>query len=382
MRTWALITGEYPPAKGGVADYTFLVARDLAAGGDEVHVFAPGTADPPPTLAGVTVHPLPDHYGGKALRYMSRTFRQLPSNTIKVVQYVPHGFGCKGMNLRFAWWVYRHRPVFTMFHEIIFAAVPGQPLRHRLLALATHHMARLVIRASRHYFYSTPSWREEAEKRGAIGIPSTWTPVPSNIATDAAHEQVTDLRRKHLREPGELLVGHFGTYGNLISAMLRPLLTQVLTRQPAARILLLGQGSERFLAQFQAESPTLAQRMTAAGALPSTELAVHLKACDLVLQPYPDGACCRRGSLMAGMALGCPIVTTANQRTEPIWQESEAVVLVPDADVAAMADAAVALLEDPARRQELASRAKALYETRFAVNVTVQALRAAAESAP
>ena len=38
---WVLITGEYPPAPGGVSDYSSMVARGLAEAGDEVHVWAP-----------------------------------------------------------------------------------------------------------------------------------------------------------------------------------------------------------------------------------------------------------------------------------------------------------------------------------------------------
>src|ERR1700722_10738138 len=41
---WHLVTGEYAPASGGVADYTRGVARALAAAGDDVHVWAPSIA--------------------------------------------------------------------------------------------------------------------------------------------------------------------------------------------------------------------------------------------------------------------------------------------------------------------------------------------------
>ncbi len=39
--TWHIITGEYPPAIGGVSSYTQLVAEGLAAAGDAVHVWCP-----------------------------------------------------------------------------------------------------------------------------------------------------------------------------------------------------------------------------------------------------------------------------------------------------------------------------------------------------
>src|SRR4051794_12814993 len=44
-RAWHLVTGEYPPAPGGVADYPEAVAAALAKPGAGVHVWAPGDAE-------------------------------------------------------------------------------------------------------------------------------------------------------------------------------------------------------------------------------------------------------------------------------------------------------------------------------------------------
>ena len=41
-RLWHIVTGEYPPDSGGVADYTAAVARALADSGAEVHVWSTG----------------------------------------------------------------------------------------------------------------------------------------------------------------------------------------------------------------------------------------------------------------------------------------------------------------------------------------------------
>ena len=46
MTRWAVLTGEYPPQPGGVADYTALVAGGLAAASDLVTVYAPPAAAP------------------------------------------------------------------------------------------------------------------------------------------------------------------------------------------------------------------------------------------------------------------------------------------------------------------------------------------------
>src|SRR2546421_747505 len=94
--------------------------------------------------------------------------------------------------------------------------------------------------------------------------------------------------------------------------------------------------------------PGLQGRVFAPGALPGDQVAVHLAATDLLVQPFPDGVTTRRTSLMAGLALGRPIVTTGGFNTEPLWKETGAVFLAPP-DVQGMIEIAHRALEDHAR---------------------------------
>ncbi len=103
--SWQIITGEYPPAPGGVADYTRALAQALAAAGDEVHVWAPSidgglSADP-----GVQLHSLPEGYRPAGLRRLSRELCRLPGPKRILVQYVPHAFGMRALNVPFCGWV-------------------------------------------------------------------------------------------------------------------------------------------------------------------------------------------------------------------------------------------------------------------------------------
>ena len=105
MIRWVILTGEYPPQPGGVSDYTRLVAEGLAAVGDEVAVYAPPQSlGPDPAAPGVRVRRLPDRFGLRGLRWLDRELaRDRPDRVL--VQYVPHAFGLKAMNLPFAAWV-------------------------------------------------------------------------------------------------------------------------------------------------------------------------------------------------------------------------------------------------------------------------------------
>src|SRR5205085_9332813 len=77
-----------------------------------------------------------------------------------LVQYVPHAFGWKGMNLAFAAWVAcrarRFAPVWVMFHEVAFP-FGRRPVR-AILALANRLMARLLAGAADRVFVSVPAW--------------------------------------------------------------------------------------------------------------------------------------------------------------------------------------------------------------------------------
>ena len=104
MLTWHIITGEYPPVIGGVSDYSQVVAEGLAATGDDVHVWCP----PLPEAAasnGVTVHPALGRISRRDLRAVDLLLDRFPPPRRLLVQWVPHGFGYRSMNVGFCLWL-------------------------------------------------------------------------------------------------------------------------------------------------------------------------------------------------------------------------------------------------------------------------------------
>jgi glycosyltransferase involved in cell wall biosynthesis len=79
--------------------------------------------------------------------------------------------------------------------------------------------------------------------------------------------------------------------------------------------------------------------------------------------------------LFAGLALGVPTVTTLGPLSEDLWAASDAALFAPPNDVAAMVALAETALADPQLRADLGARARALYQSRFDVARTVEALR-------
>jgi hypothetical protein len=71
------------------------------------------------------------------------------------------------------------------------------------------------------------------------------------------------------------------------------------------------------------------------------------------------------------------LLTTKGRLTEPLWSDSEAVVLIPEHDSMAMARMADHLLRSDDERLRLSAAAKDLYRKRFDIKHTIAALREA-----
>lgn len=375
---WRIITGEYPPACGGVGDYTRIVAKGLAAAGDEAEVWTPENGGAAPDDEGVTVRRLPGHFGPRALARMSRELPAADGARI-LVQYAPHAFGMKAMNLPFCAWLRRQAArgatIDVMFHEAFFPFLRGHPLRYRALAAATSAMARLAAGAARRVFIATPAWEPHLKPWMRADGEIIWTPVPSNIDVCENRDKIADARRRYAH--GEsLIAGHFGTCGGEIGSALDRVMPFLLSSRAGLSALMIGGDGAKWRAAFVAKYPEFAERIAATGVLGAAEASCAISACDLMMQPYPDGATTRRGSLIAALAHGRAIVTTAGALTEPLWNESRALEMTPVADIDAPGAAAGALLDDHDRRERMGQAATALYRDRFDARHTIAALRA------
>ena len=383
-RRWVIITGEYPPQPGGVADYSRLIARGLVAAGDSVTVFAPPAPGADPSDKDVEVRRLPDRFGLRSLRAIDAYLDTHGGSPQLLVQYVPHAFGRRAMNVSFCLWLWRRRArrPFVVFHEVAFPIQSGARLRHQALGLVTHAMAAIVERASAHSFIPTAAWKTVLRRvAGRKADACAWMPVPSNIDCDVSNDE-RHAARSRLGAPPLRLIGHFGTFGQYHNRLMRRLVPELLAGDSDRVMLLVGRGSDAFRDRLVASDPNLAPRVIARGAVSATDAARVLSACDLLVQPYEDGISGRRASALAGLALGRPVVSTVGRLSEAMWQTSDAVSLVPAEDVEAtsraLASRVDALLNAPETAAALADRGATLYRARFDVSHTIRALRAAA----
>ena len=387
-QAWCIITCEYPPLAGGVSDHTYLLARALADAGDTVDVWAPPAASPPPVQPGVTVHLLPSLFELDALMVLRRMLRELPPETRVLVQYVPTGFGWRMMNLPFALLLHaqRRRGLDIYFHEVGFLVSRHERLRRNLAGIVHLAMNWFSVRAARRIFVAIPTWQKRLQQLGVrpgAARPSfTWVPVPSNIPDVADPARVQEIRASLLMHGATSIVGHFGTFGRFHTAVLVPSLARILDDGTDRVALLVGRNSAVMRETFVALRPDLARRLVATGGLEAAEVSAHLSACDVLLQPYDDGASARRGSLMAGLALGRAVVSNDGPVTGRVWTERNAVCLAASSAPDVLADAIDGLLRDAGLRARLGAAARALHEEQFALARGVALLRNAISPPP
>lgn len=377
---WHIVTGEYPPGPGGVADYTRSVARALAAEGDEVHVWAPGMENGLAEDPDVHVHPLARGFRPSGLPGLGRALRASCGPRRVLVQYVPHAFGMRAMNLPFSAWIatLRDAEVWVMFHEV---ALPWEPLRYwkrNVGAGVTRVMAGLVVSRADRVFVSVPAWAKMLRPIAPRWSGATWLPIPSNLPSSALHstgqETTPALRSRLPLRGGSAVIGHFGTYGPLIAPALRTILIRLLGADRTRVALLVGRGGEALASELN-EDQAAAGRVMATGELDLPDVAAYLRACDVLVQPYADGVSGRRTTAMAGLALGVPIATNEGPSSESIWRDSGVVELATSA--AGVAEAAEACLRDATLAATRAERGRNLYEKEFSMRRTMRDLRGA-----
>jgi hypothetical protein len=336
VTAWNIITGEYPPQLGGVSDYTRLVAEGLADAGDDVRIWAPPVSGPDPSSHhSVRVNRLPDQFGTSSLKILAHELER--DRTARVlVEYVPHAFRMKAMNVPLCLMLLRRRSndITVMFHEVAYPISRNQSIRHNALGVLNHAMAAILTRAASRIFVAAQGWTGIVARYAPKGRKIGWLPVPSTIPV-VRDRAATLAVRSRFATPESGLLGHFGTYGPWVASRLKPALESILSTHQAARVLLIGRNGERFHDDFVRDHPALASRVFATGAL-----------------------------------------ATTGKYTESIWLPSGAVFLAPDRDAEALAQGTIGLLNDRDRAKTMGCDAVRLYREVFDLEHTIAALRA------
>ncbi len=384
--SWHLVTGEYPPLRGGVGDFSATVAHLLASDGGQVFVWTPnstGKSDPgepaSPDGDGSGIRTRRADFDRAGLIRLGTQLDALAGPKRILIQYVPNAFGFRGMNLPFCDWVRRRQTagddVRVVFHEPFFYFGFTKPHRN-VLAMVQRLMAWTLMRGARIVYLSTPTWERYLRPYSKPGTPRfVWLPLPATLPVVSDPAEVANRRLRRIEGVAAgILLGHFGTYGSDIAIPLETLIPRLLDARPAAHFLLLGRRSDLFCKEMRERVPRHAARLHATGDLSPEEASLDLQTCDVLLQPYPDGVTARRTSLINLLAHGSAVVTTEGLLTEHFWKESKACLLRDPRDETGLIDAVVEAASSQTSIKLWGGRAKAFHDKTFHPNRLRQSL--------
>ena len=365
-----LITCEYPPAMGGVSEHSRVIAEAAAAAGFDVEVWTGAEGDGAPH---VQVNSALRGFSGAAFGATDAALNKCPSPRRLIVQWVPHGYGRRGLNAAFSHWIRRRArtgdTVDVIVHEP-FVDFFGGSWRQPFAALIQRYMTWTMMRAATRVWLTIPGWESRLRLYAGAKLSTARTlPVPGTIPPVRDATNVANVRERLLKGRTRL-VGYFGAGGSYAFDAIQTAVRE-LARQDTA-LVCIGRGSDVMSQELHAVAgPTTA--VSGTGALQRDDVSLHLQACDALLQPYPDGVSGRRTTTISALQHGVPVATTIGWLSEAFWNDTRAVEGVAASAPSRLGGAVLRLLE-PERNSAARAGAVELYRERFDPHRTMTTL--------
>ncbi len=345
-----IVTGEYPPMQGGVGAFSRVLARTLAEAGEDVFVLTSkrgaGSDD------GVTVE---NQIGGWTPLALAAIERWARARRLAVInlQYQTAAYAMSP-------WIHvlpdavRAAPVVTTFHDLRFPYLfpKAGPLRGWIVR-------HLVSASAGAIATNQEDFAQLSLARRAVLIP-----IGSNVggAIQAGYD-AAEWRAKAGAMRGEFLIVYFGFLNR--SKGVETLLDALASLRQAgvpARLLMVGGRTGASDPTNAAYADEIERKIAALGLdlsvtwtgfVADADVSAYLRAADAVALPFADGASYRRGSLMAALEAGSPLVATTPIAAVPSFEDGVNMLLVPAGNAEALAHALRRLADDPALRQFL-----------------------------
>jgi len=378
-----LISGEFPPLQGGVGDFTNELGKALAELGVEVSVIASvkGLGTKNKGLGALSLFPVIKRWGWACWRDIIRFLDQIRPDIVNI-QYQAAAYGMHPainflpLRLRTSTGT-RPRTVVT-FHDlkVPYLFPKAGSLRWWVnLALARWSDAVIATNAEDFAGLSTYSFIRSL----------SLIPIGSNISPEPPADYEREGWRAHWGvKPDDLLLSYFGFLNEskgaetLVRALGRLVQRGYNTasnlQSPISNLQLMMVGGKvgssdptnvAYLKRIEGliEELGLTDRVLWTGYTPQPEVSANLLASDICVLPYRDGASFRRGSFMAALAHGLPIVSTRPRVDVPELRHGENILLVPPDAPVALAEAIARLAEDARLRRRLGEGAARLAQS-------------------
>jgi len=364
-----LISGEYPPRIGGVADYTRHLAHALAGLGH--HALVLTSADGRNSARGaeadghVEVRPEVQNWGVLGGASVSRLVRDLAPDVVNF-QYVPHMYGRGGLAPGAAILPLRLRrtsnaTIVCTMHEIASAwsVKPAEALK----AAAHRAQALLLLAASDHCVVTNPDYARQIRWWPRSRPVVHEIPVGASIQPVTPFEPDGNPRREALTAEDGVTVGDLSP----LSVGKRPedLVAVLSSLGSRAHLTLLGglQADQHRREWFMQRAATagVAGRVRWSGPLAPAGLSRSLSALEVYVHTHTAGASTRSTTLASALAHGLPVVAYRGPETSAVFVDGENMLLAPRGDVGALVRGVHRLLDSPDLRTRLSIGARDLY---------------------
>lgn len=358
----AIFTNNYLPMRGGVTTAVETLRRGLEALGHQAWVFAPrffnGSVDPPfvfryPSIPAPTYPDFP-----LAVPFSRRLARSVHDLRIDIF-HAQHPFLLGRTARRLA--LRLGRPLVFTYHTRYEKYAHYVPLRRDWVEAAAIRWSCTFADAADLVIAPSAKIRDTLRERG---VRAAMEVVPTGIELD--HFVPGDRRaaRAALALPAEdptlLYVGRLDrekSVERLLAAF-----EQVAAVLPTARFVLVGQGTQAERLREQAKRLSAGNRIEFRGVHPREALPPYYQAADLFLFASETET---QGLVLAeAAACGLPAVAVSASGVDEVVANGETGILA-KAEPRELADAAIALLLDPARRRAMGESARRLAEREF-----------------
>lgn len=360
--------------QGGVGAFTQELAKALARQGHDIHIMTSRAAAPasPPVgrkagepfgLAYARLYPFINRWRWPSNRRLVDWVLRYELDVVNI-QYQPAAFNMHSAAVNLLpWRLHGMTTAVVTFHDLRLPYLFPKAGRLRQTAV------NLLARKAQGVIATNSADYQALQQRGVPDSRLAQIPIGSNIeALPAQPGEVTAVRRELNLQTGDCLLGYFGFLHESKGADL--LLQTLAALAENVHLIFIGgrTGSSdeannaafnRRLEQMVANLG-LAQRVHWTGFVPAHHVSAYLNAVDLMVMPYRDGVSLRRGTLMAVLAHGRPLLTTQPPLPIPELEHGRNVWLVPVNDGPALTEAARALLAHPDRRRQLGAGAAAV----------------------
>jgi polysaccharide biosynthesis protein PslF len=356
------VTGEYPPMRGGVGAYTAELGRALKSIGVQISVltsnYAKGGDNSPKYPQS---YPQVHQWGWGMVGKVATFAHQIGADWLHV-QYQTAAFQMHPA-INFAPYLWRRQGLHVAwtYHDLL---VPY------LFPKAGGRLRRWVTERpafAAHFTVVT----NEADFRQLEGRVQRLARIP--IGSNVRGQQLSAderCQRRQLRgyREDDLVVAYFGFLNRSKGGITLVETIQHLVEQGRnAHLLMIGERvgasdptNYGYLQEVEARIAALGlqDRVQWTGHQPDEEVGADLNAADVLLMPYVDGVSLRRGTLMAGLANGCAIVTTTPEDPRSQLASGETLLSVPKEDPAAAAATVMQIADNPALARRLRNNAR------------------------